>query len=127
MNVYDDSYRDMDPYLQPNLALLPGLLHYHKAVISLVAQMAKSLHYNAGDPGSIPDSGRYPGEGNGNPHQYSYLENYMDSGRLPSMGLQRVRHDQMSFTYTKKKKVNIHILSGTLDSHKEGQKEMQEW
>ena len=51
----------------------------------------------------------------------------MDSGRLPSMGLQRVRQDQMSFTYTKKKKVNIHILSGTLDSHKEGQKEMQEW
>ena len=47
MNVYDDSYRDTDPYLQPNLVLLPGLVHYHKAVISLVAQMAKSLHYNA--------------------------------------------------------------------------------
>ena len=26
---------------------------------------------NAGDPGSIPGSGRYPGEGNGNPLQYS--------------------------------------------------------
>ena len=33
---------------------------------------------NAGDPGSIPGSGRSPGEGNGNPLQYSYLENPMD-------------------------------------------------
>ena len=34
--------------------------------------------YNAGDPGSIPGLGRSPGEGNGNPLQYSYLENPMD-------------------------------------------------
>ena len=34
--------------------------------------------YNAGDPGSIPGSGRSPGEGNGNPLQYSCLENSMD-------------------------------------------------
>ena len=33
-----------------------------------------------GDPGSIPGSGRSPGEGNGNPLQYSYLENPMDGG-----------------------------------------------
>ena len=33
---------------------------------------------NAGDPGSISGSGRYPGEGNGNPLQYSCLENPMD-------------------------------------------------
>ena len=33
---------------------------------------------NAGDPGSIPGSGRFPGEGNGNPLQYSCLENPMD-------------------------------------------------
>ena len=32
---------------------------------------------NAGDLGSIPGSERSPGEGNGNPLQYSYLENYM--------------------------------------------------
>ena len=36
--------------------------------------------YNAGDPGSIPGSGRPPGEENDNPFQYSYLENPMDSG-----------------------------------------------
>ena len=35
---------------------------------------------NAGDPGSHPGLGRAPGEGNGNPHQYSYLENPMDRG-----------------------------------------------
>ena len=35
---------------------------------------------NAGDTGSIPGSGRYPGEGNGNPLQYSCLENPMDRG-----------------------------------------------
>ena len=34
---------------------------------------------NAGDPGSIPGSGRSPGEGNGNPLQYSCLENPMDA------------------------------------------------
>ena len=33
---------------------------------------------NAGDLGSIPGSGRSPGEGNGNPLQYSCLENLMD-------------------------------------------------
>ena len=35
---------------------------------------------NAGDQGSIPGSGRSPGEGNGNPLQYSCLENSMDGG-----------------------------------------------
>ena len=35
---------------------------------------------NAGDLGSIPRSGRSPGEGNGNPLQYSCLENPMDRG-----------------------------------------------
>ena len=35
---------------------------------------------NAGDLGSIPGSGRSPGEGNGNPLQYSSLDNPMDGG-----------------------------------------------
>ena len=38
----------------------------------------KASAYNAGDLGSIPGSGRSPGEGNGNPLQYSCLENPMD-------------------------------------------------
>ena len=36
--------------------------------------------YNAGDPGSIPGSGRSTGEGHGNPLQYYCLENPMDRG-----------------------------------------------
>ena len=35
---------------------------------------------NAGDPGSIPGLGRSPGVGNGNPLQYSCLENSTDGG-----------------------------------------------
>ena len=35
---------------------------------------------NAGDLGLIPELGRSPGEWNGNPLQYSYLENFMDRG-----------------------------------------------
>ena len=41
---------------------------------------SKASAYNAGDPASIPGSERSPGEGNGNPLQYSSLENPMDQG-----------------------------------------------
>ena len=47
-------------------------------VASQVALMVKNLSANAGDVrdvGSIPGFGRYPGEGHGNPLQYSCLEN----------------------------------------------------
>ena len=47
-----------------------------------VAQMAKKSACNAGDLGSIPWSGRFPGEGNGSPLQYSCLENSMDREAL---------------------------------------------
>ena len=40
----------------------------------------KASVYKAGDLGSIPGSGRSFGEGNGNPLQYSCLENAMDRG-----------------------------------------------
>ena len=40
----------------------------------------KGFVYNVGDPGSIPGLGRSPGEGFGNPLQYSCLENPMDRG-----------------------------------------------
>ena len=40
----------------------------------------KESAYNAGDPGSIPGSGRSHGKGHGNPCQYSCLENSMDKG-----------------------------------------------
>ena len=40
----------------------------------------KASVYNVGDSGSIPGSGRFLGEGNGNPLQYCCLENPMDRG-----------------------------------------------
>ena len=40
--------------------------------------MEKNLLANAGDVGSVPGLGRSPGEGNGNPLQYSCLEKPMD-------------------------------------------------
>ena len=56
---------------------------------------SKESAYNAGDLGLIPGSGRSPGEGNGNPFQYSCLEKPMDQGAcgLQSTGSQRVGHD----------------------------------
>ena len=46
----------------------------------LGGSVVKNLPAKAGDMGSIPESGRSPGEGNGNPLQYSCLENPMDRG-----------------------------------------------
>ena len=40
----------------------------------------KASAWNSGDPGSIPGLERSPGEGNGNPLQYSCLENPMEGG-----------------------------------------------
>ena len=42
--------------------------------------MVKNLPASAGDAGLIPGLGRYPGEGNGNPLQYSFLGNPTDGG-----------------------------------------------
>ena len=47
----------------------------------------KNLLVKAGEVGSIPGLGRYPGEGNGNPLQYYCLGNPMDKGHW--MGLQK--------------------------------------
>ena len=57
-------------YLRPHFRDFPG------------GSDGKASARNAGDLGSIPGSGRSPGEGNGNPLQYSCLENSMDRGTL---------------------------------------------
>ena len=55
----------------------------------------KASACNEGDLGSIPGLGRSPGEGNGNPLQYSCLENTVDRGAwwVQSTELQTVGHD----------------------------------
>ena len=59
------------------------------------SSVGKESACNAGDLGSIPESARSPGEGNGNPLQYSCLENPMDRGawRATVHRASRVRHD----------------------------------
>ena len=46
----------------------------------------KESAWNAGDPGSVSGLGRSPGEGNGNPLQYSCLVNSMDRGGRRARG-----------------------------------------
>ena len=59
------------------------------------SSVSKESACNAGDPGSIHWLGRSPGEGNGNPLQYSCLENPMHRGAWQAIGhgVTRVRHD----------------------------------
>ena len=67
---------------------------------SLVAQWVKNPPAKqetacyAGDLGSVPGSGKSPGEGNVNPLQYSHLGNPMDRGAWQTIvhGVTRVRH-----------------------------------
>ena len=80
-------FREVITTLQPW-----GPLEWASLVASLVS---KESACNAGDPGSVPGSGRSPGEGIGYPLWYSCLENPMDCS-LPGSsvhGVARVRHD----------------------------------
>ena len=64
-------------------ALIWNCSNYHSSEINLSfsgGSVAKNLPANAGDLGLIPGSGKSPGEGNGNPLQYSWLGNPMDGG-----------------------------------------------
>ena len=62
----------------------------------------KASAWNAGDPSSIPASGRSPGEGNGNPLQYSCLENPMEGGAWWATihGVAESRTQLSNFTFT---------------------------
>ena len=60
-------------------------LHVYREILGMIWGLPCGLHgkasaCNAGDLSSIPGSGRSPGEGNGNPLQYSCLGNSMDGG-----------------------------------------------
>ena len=67
-----------------------GLFH---GISSQEALVVKNLPVNAGDTGCIHGSGRQPGDGHGNPLQYSCLENPMDRG-APRAAVHRVAKSQ---------------------------------
>ena len=71
--------------------------------------MVKNPPATAGDEGWIPGPGRYPGEENGNPHQYPCLENPMDEepGGLQSMGSKKSRTRLNDGTTTKELTVRV--------------------
>ena len=62
------------PFINPRFARKPCILGFPGG------SDGKASPYNVGDLGSIPGSGRSPGEGNDNPLQHSCLENPMDGG-----------------------------------------------
>ena len=69
-----------------------------------MAKKVKKSACSAGNPGSIPEGGRSPEEGNGNPTPSSILAWKIpwteEPGGLQSMGLQRVRHNWATITFT---------------------------
>ena len=77
----DVSWRVRRGTTHPNtrLVVFTGLCCHNDNLETLCSDN-KEFAYNEGDPGLIPGSGRYPGEGHGNPLQYSCLENPMDGG-----------------------------------------------
>ena len=86
------------PLLENVWCLLPLpvlLVHVHTHAGFPHSLVSKKPTRNAGDPGSIPVSGRSPGEENGNTLQYSRPENPMDrrAWRATVHGVARVGHD----------------------------------
>ena len=71
-----------EPSGKPCLSDVRTSIHYIpcSSVGFLGGLVSKESACNAGDPDSIPGSGRYPGEENDNPLQHSCLENPMDRG-----------------------------------------------
>ena len=80
-----------------------------------LGSVGKESACNAGDQGSLPGSGRSPGEGNGNPLQYSCLENPVDTGawRAPVHGVTRIGHDLV----TKPPPELVHTIVFVSDTH----------
>ena len=80
---------------------------------------------NAGDLGSISGSEKYPGEGNGNPLQYSCLENSMDGGarRATVHGVAKSQTQLSNFTFTYMFHKHVHICMLVIEHLEECKKE----
>ena len=73
-------------YFNNSQVIQNSYCHFPQSIIQTIVKLfpggsdGKASVYNVGDLGSIPGSGRSPGEGNGHPLQYYCLENPMDRG-----------------------------------------------
>ena len=91
--------------LQPECSCTSDLTSsFPRGGLSLTGSDGRESACNAGDLGSILGSGRSPGEGNGNPFQYSCLENPMDGGAwwaaVHGVAESRTRLSDFTFTFT---------------------------
>ena len=96
--------------------LISGSSTLSKTSNSLVSQMVEVSACNAGDPGSIHGSGRSPEGGNGNPLQYSGLENPMDGEawcKATVHGIAKSQTQLSDFTFT----LNFHALEKEMATH----------
>ena len=95
--------------------------HFNSLELSIglpTYSVVKNLPANAGDTGSNPGSGRSPEEGNGNPLQYSCLDNSIDRGAWWARvhKSQRARHD-LAIEYTHTQAHYMHPTYGTTDRY----------
>ena len=79
--------------------------------------MVKNLPANAGDEGSVPESGRAPGEGNGNPLQYSCLESPLDRG---AWWASVWGHQEWDMTEQLNNNEDTHLVIGILEPRRTG-------
>ena len=91
MKNLDSILKSRDITLPTKVCIVKAIFFFgfpHSSVVKLSA-------CNTGNPGSMPGSGRSLGEGNGNPLQYSCLEDPMDRGtwQVRVHGITRVGHD----------------------------------
>ena len=96
--------------------IVPWGRNLTNGISALGGAEVKASACNVGDLSSIPGSGRSPGEGNGNPLQYSCLENPKDRGAWCATvhGSQRVGHDwatSLSFTLLEETNVSSFVPS----------------
>ena len=99
------------PYITPKILLLS----FGQKGAFLGGSDGKEFTCNAGDPGSIPGSGRCPGGGQDNPLQYSCLENPMDGGAwkaaVRGVAKSRIRLSDFTFTF------HFHALEKEMATH----------
>ena len=96
--------------------IAPPIKANHTIFLGLLCGLdGKESAHNARDLGSIPGLGRFCGEGNGNPLQYSCLENPMDGGAWYAAvhGVEKSQTRLSDFTFT----FHFHALEKEMATH----------